>query len=151
MVITIEVCAGLANPSVNLFLSFFVKKGIYQMLKKSSRCNGKLVLTKNEYKNANWTNSVEMTKIVTNSEIDLQHWPCESRGFKIGSHQRGSIKKVFLKNFSKLSGKHLCPSLFFNNFLKKTPLQAFCCQFCKISENTSGCLLLMNRLDGQKF
>ena len=30
------------------------------------------------------------------------------------SHQRCSFKKVFLKNFTKFSGKHLCWSLFFN-------------------------------------
>ena len=29
------------------------------------------------------------------------------------SHQRKSIKKVFLKNSSKFTGKHLCQSLFF--------------------------------------
>ena len=30
------------------------------------------------------------------------------------SHQRWSIKKVVLKNLAKLTGKHLCQSLFFN-------------------------------------
>ena len=30
------------------------------------------------------------------------------------SHQRCSLKKVFLKNFIKFTGKHLCWSLFFN-------------------------------------
>ena len=30
------------------------------------------------------------------------------------SHQRCSLKKVFLKNFTKFTGKHLCWSLFFN-------------------------------------
>ena len=30
------------------------------------------------------------------------------------SHRRCSIKKGVLKNFSKLTGKHLCQSLFFN-------------------------------------
>ena len=30
------------------------------------------------------------------------------------SHQRCSLKKVFLKNFTKFSGRHLCWSLFFN-------------------------------------
>ena len=45
------------------------------------------------------TNSVEMNKIVTNSEIHLHYCLCESRGFKTGrsSHQGCSIKKVFLK------------------------------------------------------
>ena len=45
------------------------------------------------------TKSVEMSKIVSNSEIHLHHCLCESRGFKIGksNHQRCSVKKVFLK------------------------------------------------------
>ena len=30
------------------------------------------------------------------------------------SHQRCSVKKVVLRNFAKLTGKHLCQSLFFN-------------------------------------
>ena len=44
----------LADPSISLFLSFFVKKSIiYLMLKKPSGCNGKLVLAENKRKNAN--------------------------------------------------------------------------------------------------
>ena len=40
-----------------------------------------------------------MSKIVSNSEIHLDHCLCESRGFKIGksNHRRCSVKKVFLK------------------------------------------------------
>ena len=43
--------------------------------------------------------SVEMRKIVSNSEIHLHHCLCESRGFKIGrnNHRRCSKKKAFLK------------------------------------------------------
>ena len=49
------------------------------------------------------------------------------------SYLRGSIKKVFIKNFSKFTGKHLCQNLFFkkvtdlsSNFVKiKTPTQMF--------------------------
>ena len=53
-------------------------------------------------------------------------------------------KNGVLRNFAKFSGKHLCESLFFNkacNFIKKeTQAQAFSCEFCKISKNTSnGC------------
>ena len=86
------------------------------------------------------TKCVEMMKVVTNSEIDLQHCPCESRGFKIGrtSHQRFSINKVLLNSFSKSTGKHLCLSLIFDNYFKKTPLQALCYHFCEIFDNTSG-------------
>ena len=31
-----------------------------------------------------------------------------------GSHRRCSVKKGVLRNFSKLTGRHLCQSLFFN-------------------------------------
>ena len=37
------------------------------------------------------------------------------------SHQRCSLKKVFLKNFSKFLGKHLCWSLFFNKVSGQRP------------------------------
>ena len=50
MVITVE---EMPDPGISLFLSFFVSKSIYQMLKNPSRCNGNLVLTKNKLKNAN--------------------------------------------------------------------------------------------------
>ena len=44
----------LDNSGISLLLSFLVKKSIlYQMLKKSLRYNGKLVLTKNKHKNPN--------------------------------------------------------------------------------------------------
>ena len=62
-----------------------------------------------------------------------------------GSPRRCSIKKGDLKNFAKLTGKHLCQSLFFNkaadlslmkfedeacNFIKKETLaQVFSCKF----------------------
>ena len=60
------------------------------------------------------------------------------------SHQRCSIKNPGLKNFAKLTGKHLYPSLFFNkvcfnkvSFIKKQILvQVFSYEFCQISENT---------------
>ena len=62
------------------------------------------------------------------------------------SHQ-SCMKKVFLRNFAKFTGKHLCQSLFFNkvaglrlqacNFIKKKTLeQVFSYEFCKISKNT---------------
>ena len=51
-------------------------------------------------------------------------------------------KKGVLRNFKKLTGKHLCQSLFCNdsacNFIKKETLaQMFSCEFCEISKNTS--------------
>ena len=63
-------------------------------------------------------------------------------------------KKGGLRNIAKLTGKHLCQSIFFNkvaglcNFIKKETLaQVFYCEFCEISNNTfltgtSGRLLL---------
>ena len=62
------------------------------------------------------------------------------------SHQRFSIKKVVLKNFVKVTGKHLCQCPFFQkvaglrayNFIKvETLTQAFFCKFCKNFKNTS--------------
>ena len=58
-----------------------------------------------------------------------------------------SMKKCVLRNFAKLTGKHLCQSLFFNkvagltpqacNFIKKEALaQTFSCEFSEISKNT---------------
>ena len=63
------------------------------------------------------------------------------------SHQRCSVEKGVLKNFTKFKAKHLRQSLFFNkvaglrpkacNFIKKETLaQVFCCEFCEISKNT---------------
>ena len=44
----------LADRSISLFASFFVKKSIiYLMLKQLSGRNGKLVLGENKHKNAN--------------------------------------------------------------------------------------------------
>ena len=34
---------------------------------------------------------------------------------KTQKHSRCSVKRVFLKNFAKFTGRHLCQSLFFNN------------------------------------
>ena len=52
-------------------------------------------------------------------------------------------KKVFLKNFFKFTGKHLCQSLFLNKveglktatLLKKRQAQVFSCEFCEIFKN----------------
>ena len=53
-------------------------------------------------------------------------------------------KKGVLRNFTKMTGKHLCQSLFFNkvaglrpaNLLKETLTKMFSCKFCVISKNT---------------
>ena len=46
-------------------------------------------------------------------------------------------KKGVLRNFAKFTGKHLCQSFLFCNFLKKeTRAQEFSCKFCEISRNT---------------
>ena len=61
------------------------------------------------------------------------------------SHQRCSMQKDVLRNFTKFTGKHLCQSLFFKkscspkacNFIKKEILaQVLSCEFCEISKNT---------------
>ena len=62
--------------------------------------------------------------------------------FVRSSHQEVFCKKGVLRNFEKLTRKHLCGSLFFdkvaglNLIKKKTLAQVFSCQFCEISKNT---------------
>ena len=60
-------------------------------------------------------------------------------------HRRCSVRKGVLRNFAKLTGKHLCQSLFFLiklqdwacNFTKKETLEhVFSCEFCEIFKNT---------------
>ena len=60
------------------------------------------------------------------------------------SHQRCSVKKGVLRNFTKFTGKHLRQSLFFNKIAglrpatllkKETLAQVFSCEFCEISKN----------------
>ena len=56
------------------------------------------------------------------------------------SNQKCSIKNVFLNNFAKFKGKHLCQSLFLStvayNFIKKESLvQMFSCEFYEIFKN----------------
>ena len=73
------------------------------------------------------------------------------------SHPEVFCKKDVLRSFAKLTGKHLCQSLFFNKVAgldaskgfmkaeaprpatllkKKTQAQVFSCEFCEISKNT---------------
>ena len=61
------------------------------------------------------------------------------------SHQRCSMKKGVLRNFTKFTGEHLSQGLFFNKnadlspatLLKKEALaQLFSCEFCAISKST---------------
>ena len=59
-------------------------------------------------------------------------------------HRRCSVKIGVLGNFAKVTGKHLCQSLFFNkvaglrsaNLLKMSLWHRFSCEFCEISKNT---------------
>ena len=88
---------------------------------------------------------MSLKSTVSFGQIYLQKQPpefiCRS------SHQRCSIVKDVLGNFTKFTGKHLCKSLFFDkvvglwgetcNFIKKETLaQVFSCEFCEISKNT---------------
>ena len=54
--------------------------------------------------------------------------------------RRCSAKKVFLTNFVKFTGKHLCQSLIFDKVaglhLQETQAQMFSCEFCEIFKNT---------------
>ena len=52
------------------------------------------------------------------------------------SHQKCSMKKGVLRNFTKFTGKHLCQSLFLIRLQKETLAQVFSCNFCEISWNT---------------
>ena len=60
------------------------------------------------------------------------------------SHPEVFFKKGVFRNFTKLTGKHLCQSLFFNkvvglacNFITTETLgQVFSCELCEISKNT---------------
>ena len=47
------------------------------------------------------------------------------------NHLTCSVRKGFLRNLVKFTGKHLCQSLFLN----KVAL-LFSCEFCEISKNT---------------
>ena len=49
------------------------------------------------------------------------------------SHRRCSLKKGVLKNFAKVTGKHLWQSLFFN---KGVFAQVFSCEFCQLFKKT---------------
>ena len=49
------------------------------------------------------------------------------------SHRRCSVKRGVLRNFAKLTGKHLCQSLFIK---KETLAQMFFCEFYEISKRT---------------
>ena len=50
------------------------------------------------------------------------------------SHQRCSVRKGVLRNFTKFKGKHLCLSLLFIKVAGLT--QVFSCEFCELSKNT---------------
>ena len=49
------------------------------------------------------------------------------------SHQKCSMKKGILRNFTKFTGKHLCQSFFFK---KEALTQMFSCEFCEICKST---------------
>ena len=81
------------------------------------------------------------------------------------SHQRCSMKKGILRNFTKLAGKHLCQSLFFNKVLCLRPAsllkkriwhRCFPANFAKFLitpflQNTSGRQLLFNQVSLQSL
>ena len=55
------------------------------------------------------------------------------------SHRRRSVRKSFIRNFVKFTGKHLRQSLFLKNVAgteEETLEQVFSCEFYEISKNT---------------
>ena len=146
MVITIEVCAD-GNWLIQVSAYFYpsLSKKVYYIKCKRSRRDAmeSLCLLKINTKMPTRTKTVEMNKIVTNLEIQLHHFLCESRRIGRSSHGRCSIKKVFLKilqNWQEntcVRVRHRFFPVSFTKFLRTLFLQ-----------NTFGWILLMNRLDG---
>ena len=119
----------LDNPGISLLLSFVVKKVYYIKCWRSRRDTTKsLCLPKINTKMPTRTKSVEINKILTNSEIRLHHCICQSSCFKTGknSHRRCSIKKLFPKILQNWQ-KSICVRVRHRFFSR---------QFYKIIENT---------------
>ena len=67
-----------------------------------------------------------------------QHWSRKNEWIE-AVVRRCSVKKVFLEISQNSLENTFSRVSFFINFIKKQTLaQAFCCEFCKISKNTSG-------------
>ena len=77
-------------------------------------------------------------------EISNEEWNQLVHAGTHSTHRRCSIGKDALKNFAKLTGKHLCQSLFFSKVAglglqlckKDTLAQVLSCKFCKVFQNT---------------
>ena len=139
VVTTIDICAE-GNWLIQVSAYFCLLKKVFYI-----KCYGKLGLVKINTKMPTRTKSVEMNKIMTNSEIYLHRYLCESsQRLQNWKKQPTKVlnKKGALKSFTKLTGKHLCSS----------PAKVFSCQFYEFLrtpflQTTTGRLLLMNRLD----
>ena len=84
-------------------------------------------------------------------------WKQKNETYLRSSHQRCSMRKGVLRNFTKFTGKHLCQNLFFNKFVGLRPAtllnkrlwhRCFPVNFVKFRrtpflKNTSGRLLLL--------
>ena len=62
---------------------------------------------------------------------------------KAGSRSQVFYKKAVLNSFKKFTAKHICKSLFLINaagllpkIFKKSPVQAFSCEFCQMLHDT---------------
>ena len=94
------------------------------------------------YAPISWKGESAISSHVKCTELYRVHAEYTSKMIKKKSNRtEGFCKKgALLKNFGKFTGKHLCPSLFFNKvaglWKKKTLAQVFSCEFCKISKNT---------------
>ena len=104
---------------VNLSISYIhpsLSKQLYIKCERSRRhATESFFSSKIDTKMPTRTKSVEMNQIVTNSEIHLHHFLCESRDFKIGrsSRLRCSLKKVqtfmrLLTTFDQLKAMYGC-------------------------------------------
>ena len=60
---------------------------------------------------------------VMSNNLKSNHWGC-------------SVKKALLRNFAKLTGKHLYQSLFFNKATGLRPAEVFSYEFCEIPKNS---------------
>ena len=101
------------------------------------------ILTYLKYARIEQWSSRKMHEISSKLKIKAIEW-CHWLRYCRRSHQRCSLKKGVLKNFTKFTGKHLCQSLFLIKLQawdlqlieKETLAQVFSCKFWKTCKST---------------
>ena len=88
-----------------------------------------------------WNKLMPCSKIYVLRSLSKQRIHSTDQVGDRSSHQRCSIKKSVLKNFTKFTGKHLCQSLFcrpqaWNFIIKETLAQVFSSEFYETFKNT---------------